>query len=131
MLFLFGKPGPMTDPEGGSGFISRNNDATTEAAFRFMQQAGIARKETVLWNVIPGWNKTIRIKKGELKQGRLALNALFTLLPRLRVMVLVGRKAAQVKANMEERGFRVFVSHHPSPKVRAIYRDKWESIPGV
>ena len=132
MLFLFEKPGPMTDPEGGSGFISRNNDdATAEAAFHFMRQAGIDRKDTILWNVIPGWNKTIRIAKGELEQGRLALNALFTLLPRLRIVVLVGRKAAQVQANIEQRGLKVFVSHHPSPKVRAIYRDKWESIPGV
>jgi hypothetical protein len=26
VLFLFEKPGPMTASEGGSGFISRNND---------------------------------------------------------------------------------------------------------
>jgi uracil-DNA glycosylase len=132
MLFLFEKPGPMTDPEGGSGFISRNNDdATAEAAFRFMLQAGIDRKDTVLWNVIPGWNKTIQIEKGELEQGRSALKTLLTFLPNLRVVVLVGRKAAQVQADIEERGLKVFVSHHPSPKVRAIYRDKWDSIPSV
>src|SRR5580700_5316391 len=41
VLFLFEKPGPMTAAGGnrtGSGFISRNNDdATADAAFRFMR----------------------------------------------------------------------------------------------
>lgn len=105
MLFLFEKPRSMADPEGGSGFISRNNDDTqAEATFRFMEQAGINRRDTVLWNVIPGWNKTIRIAKGELEKGRLALSALFTLLPHLRVVVLVGRKAEKVRADIEARG---------------------------
>jgi hypothetical protein len=48
VLFLFEKPGPMTAASGkrtGSGFISRNNDdATAEATFKFMQQAGIPRE---------------------------------------------------------------------------------------
>ena len=47
----------MTDPEGGSGFISRNNnDPTAEAIFQFMEQAGIDRKLTLIWNAIRGWN---------------------------------------------------------------------------
>ena len=130
MLFLFEKPGPMTDPEGGSGFISRNNDdATAEATFRFMEQAGIDRRDIVLWNVIPAWNKTIQIARSELEEGRLALSALFDLLPHLRVVVLVGRKAEKARADIEARRLNVVVSHHPSPKVRAIYRDKWETIP--
>src|SRR5882672_5086390 len=57
VLFLFEKPGPMTaesGPRTGSGFISRDNDdPTAEATFKFMQQAGIPRKLTVIWNIVP------------------------------------------------------------------------------
>jgi hypothetical protein len=75
MLFLLEKPGPMTSagpktPERGrkkgSGFISRNNDDPTAAAtFRFMLEAGISRRRTVLWNVVPGWNESRRITPQE------------------------------------------------------------------
>ncbi len=64
LLLLMEKPGPMTDDlsktgRTGSGFISRDNDdPTADAIFTFMRQAGIAREETVLWNVIPWWNGT-------------------------------------------------------------------------
>jgi hypothetical protein len=72
VLFLFEKPGPMTAAGGkriGSGFISRNNDdATAEATIRFMLQAGIPRRLTVIWNVIPWWNKTVRVTKEELRE---------------------------------------------------------------
>src|SRR5262249_9080241 len=57
VLFLFEKPGPMTAEHHGSGFISRNNDdRTAEATINFMRQAGIPRKLTVIWNLIPWWN---------------------------------------------------------------------------
>jgi hypothetical protein len=71
LLFLFEKPGPMTSSQAGSGFIGRNNDdPTAEATFRFMQSAGIPRKLTVTWNVIPWWNGTrapvIRQREGKI-----------------------------------------------------------------
>ena len=68
VLFLLEKPGPMTSgvdgtkQRTGSGFISRNNDdPTAEAIFNFMQQAGISRKMTISWNVIPWWNGTRKV----------------------------------------------------------------------
>ena len=80
ILFLFEKPGPMTSKGGkGSGFISRNNDdPTAETTFRFMQEAKLPRKRTVLWNVVPGWNGTRRITGPELLAG---VSALKDLLP--------------------------------------------------
>jgi hypothetical protein len=73
MLFLLEKPGPMTSltaKREGSGFISRNNnDATAEAVFNFMIQAGIPRQRAVLWNVIPGWNATIMTTSEEVRRG--------------------------------------------------------------
>src|SRR5258705_7617442 len=79
-LFLFEKPGPMTVGENntrkrsGSGFISRNNDdPTAEASFAFMQLAGIPRKLTVSWNVIPWWNGTRKVTEPELRDGLVCL----------------------------------------------------------
>lgn len=130
ILFLLEKPGPMTDPEGGSGFISRNNDdPTADAIFQFMERAGIDRKLTVLWNVIPGWNKTIKIASDEFKDGRQALPGLLALLPELQVVALVGARAAKARDEIESRGLKVIISDHPSRKVRSIYRERWNAIP--
>lgn len=70
ILFLMEKPGPMTSEQGGSGFISRNNDdPTAEAAFNFMQRTEIPRELTALWNVVPWWNDTRKITAEELCAG--------------------------------------------------------------
>ena len=132
MLFLFEKPGPKTDPEGGSGFISRDNDdATAEATFHFMREAFIPRQETVIWNVIPYWNSTVIISKGELPKGRSALPGLLKLLPKLKTVVLVGGQAGRAKQEIEARGLKTFKSYHPARKVRNIHPDKWASIPNA
>lgn len=135
ILFLFEKPGPMTagDRDGaraGSGFISRNNDdATAEATWRFMREAGIPRRDTVTWNVIPWWNGTIAVTPDELRGGVASLRDLLALLPRLRVVVLVGRKAARAAPLLQGVGCAVFASAHPSPRVRAAFPDRWRAIP--
>ena len=131
LLFLFEKPGPMTarrDNPKASGFISRDNDdPTAEATFSFMQQAGIPRAETVLWNVIPGWNGTRKITSSELVNGVRDFDKLLPLLRRLRGVVLVGRSAA--RAGPLINSLPVFVSDHPSPLVRARYPERWRRIP--
>lgn len=133
MLFLLEKPGPMTSSSGrrhGSGFISRNNDdPTAEALFRFMMAANIDRKRTVLWNVVPGWNGTIKVSSAECKAGLQELKNLVSLLPRLRTVVLVGRKASKAEEFMRSLGLEVYTSAHPSPKVRSINRAMWDLIP--
>ena len=134
LLFLLEKPGPMTSPKtkvAGSGFISRNNDdPTAEAVFAFMEQAGIARKRVVLWNVIPGWNGTIKIGAAELRAGVEALADLLQLLPKLKVVVLVGGQARRATKQVQAMNLRVFISAHPSRRVRNRYRAMWDRIPG-
>ena len=104
-LFLFEKPGRMTAGQSGSGFISRDNDDPTAAAtFEFMQQAAIPRELTIIWNVIPWWNGTLAVTKSELQNGASRVNELIHLLPRLRTVVLVGRKAAAAKSHLETTG---------------------------
>lgn len=136
LLFLMEKPGPMTAPgetgRQGSGFISRDNDDQTAAAiFAFMNAAGIPRDQTLLWNAIPWWNGTIRIVPQEWRDGLVRLEALTSLLPELRGVVLVGKKAERARAFLTERGFPVWASAHPSPRNRAAYPVRWNAIPEV
>lgn len=135
ILFLFEKPGPKTSPtEGGSGFISRDNDdPTAEATFRFMREAEIPRHMTVLWNVIPWWNGVIKVTGAERDAGLRRAEQLVERLPRLRCVVLVGKKAAHACSTLETLGGHVCLleSYHPSPRVKAAYPEKWASIPGV
>jgi uracil-DNA glycosylase len=136
-LFLFEKPGPMTDPtrggeRQGSGFISRdNNDDTAEAIFRFMRAAGLARQEVIIWNTIPRWNGTRRITADEVRSASRDLDGLLDLLPRLSVVVLVGKRAQFTHSFITKRspGLPILYSAHPSPIVRTTRRLLWESIP--
>jgi hypothetical protein len=133
-LFLFEKPGPMTVAKGsgkrsGSGFISRDNDdQTAEAIFNFMRQAKIPREQAVLWNVIPWWNGTRAVKRSELEDGVSRVKDLIHLLPKLRAVMLVGKKAAKAKFELETTGLCLFNSSHPSPLVRARWPEKWKAI---
>jgi hypothetical protein len=133
MLFLFEKPGPMTAVGGkrvGSGFISRDNDdPTAEATFNFMNQAGIPRRRTVSWNVVPWWNGERKITTSELREGAECVRELIALLPKLRVVVLVGKKAARARPHLETKSLSLFTSAHPSPLVRASLPDRWKAIP--
>jgi hypothetical protein len=79
----------------------------------------------------PGWNGTRKITKAELSAGVDALRGLLPLLPKLRTVILVGKKGQRVKPLVEALGFRVFVSAHPSPLVRASQYDIWRKIPSI
>lgn len=130
ILFLFEKPGPMTADAGGSGFISRNNDdPTAEATFKFMEQAGIPRELTITWNVIPWWNGTRKVTGQELREGVACVRELTELLPKLRAVVMVGRKAAKAARHLDGSGLALFTSAHPSPLVKAKYPERWKAIP--
>lgn len=118
-LFLLEAPGPKAV---ASGFVSRNNpDETAKNFFLLNIEAGIDRKKTVLWNIVPwyiGTGKRIRpANKGDLGAAEPALAKLIALLPALRLIVLVGRKAASaetaVKCLVKDGSVRVMP--HPSP----------------
>ena len=137
ILFLFEKPGRMTSPTGtrtrtGSGFISRDNDDdTAENTFTFMREAEIPRKSTVTWNVTPWWNGITKVTAAERRDGVEETKRLMGLLPRLRVVVFVGKKALRARPHLEDTGLAFFSSYHPSPKVRARWPDRWRAIPSV
>lgn len=133
VLFLFEKPGPRTSAQtGGSGFISRDNDdPTAEATLGFMKEAGLPRKRTVIWNVVPGWNHTRKVTALELRQGVEALRSLLPLLPKIATIVLVGQRAQRAMPLIQQAGLRILTSAHPSPLVRASQPEVWRDIPKI
>lgn len=126
-LFLLEKPGLMTEE---SGFISRNNDdPTAENIFKFMCKARIPRKQTIIWNVVPWWNDIRKVTAQELRDGVESLKELMSILRSLRVVVMVGKKAARAKPLLKTQRLELFTSSHPSPIVKATNRKLWDAIP--
>jgi hypothetical protein len=98
MLVLLETPGPGDDAE---RTVSRDNPTgTARNLTRFLADARVARRDTVLWNTVP-WivhepgarNRPLR--RGEIREGVSVMPDWLALLPRLRVVVLAGRVARQ------------------------------------
>jgi len=132
ILLLLEAPGRRATAELGSGFISAdNNDGSAENMWNILREAGVDRsREIVVWNVVPwyiGTPKGIRAAKREdIAEAHEALIELLALLPRLRVVVLVGDRAAEA---WEVVGLDLptVQAPHPSPKnlnSRPHYRAK-------
>lgn len=116
-LFLLEAPGPKAVK---SGFISRNNpDETAKNMFELCREAGLERKETVLWNAVPwyiGSGGTIRAATpADLEAGLRPLERLIALLPRVKTVVLLGRKAERAAPKVSPVRYRIFKCPHPSP----------------
>ena len=116
-LFLLEAPGPKAVH---SGFVSRNNpDETAKNFFELNIEAGIDRKRTVIWNAVPwyiGDGRKIRAATPkDLADGLRPLPRLLALLPKLREIVLVGRKAEKAAAQLDRNSYAVFTCPHPSP----------------
>lgn len=119
VLLLLEAPGPKATE---SGFISRNNpDETAKNFYEINEQAGIDRKSTVVWNVVPwyiGSGSRIRPANAvDIEEGIQSLEELLQLLPKLQAVVLIGRKAQKAKAYIANVAPRLVVleSPHPSP----------------
>ena len=128
-LFLLEAPGPKAVE---SGFISRNNpDETAANTFKLNKEADIQRSDTIFWNIVPwyiGDGKQIRSANlKDIEEGFRYLDDLINLLPNLKAIALVGRKAQKVKHKIKELypNFEPFESYHPSPSF--INRNKYEN----
>lgn len=119
LLYLLEAPGAKAVL---SGFISRNNpDETAKNFFELNRAAGIPRKRTVSWNIVPWYIGTgARIRaagRSDIEAGLPALGRLLALLPKLKVVVLIGRKAeraARLVSQLRPK-VRLLRSPHPSP----------------
>lgn len=98
LLILLETPGPGDAP---IRFVSRDNPGGTQRNLaRFLDEAGIARCDMLLWNCVP-WvvhvpgarNRPLR--RGEIREGLETLPGLLGLLPHLTTVVLAGRVARE------------------------------------
>ncbi len=136
LLFLKEKPGPMTSAKRpgvqGSGFVSRDNDDfTANSTLRIMEEIGLDRGKTIMWNVMPGWNGQIKYSKSERLNGLAEVRNLLALLPKLEAVVLVGRQAQKAEPIIANSHLGIFKSFHPSRRVSNGYPEKWSSIKEV
>lgn len=120
LLLLLESPGPSI---GRTGFVSRDNPTGTARNLkRFLEDAGIAREDSLIWNAVP-WvihaeGATNRApREGEIRAGVAMVPALLKLLPRLQVAVLAGRVAARARPELERTrpGLAIVAMPHPSP----------------
>jgi hypothetical protein len=118
LLILLETPGPRVL---GTGFVSRDNPSGTSAnMFRFLTNAGIARADTVIWNIVPWLIQTLGERNRnpsrlEVTEGLAHLPDFLDLLPRLELAVLAGRKAEAALGLLEAREIPCLTMPHPSP----------------
>jgi uracil-DNA glycosylase len=127
VLILLEAPGPKAI---GSQFISRNNpDRTADNINKLLQIAEIARKDTILWNIVPwyiGDSRKIRPAiKEDISLALPFLKKLIELLTNLDFIVLMGKPAQSAILDIRKISNKpIFCAAHPSPKVANIYPEK-------
>lgn len=103
-------------------YVSRDNPGPAQRNLKgFMEQAGLARQETVLWNLYP-WLPNLEKTKGALRRAQIdeGIEMLITLLPRfpdLVTVVFAGRVAQQamLRIRLAFPDFELLEMPHPSP----------------
>ena len=118
-LYVLEAPGPKAK---ASGFISRNNpDETAKNWLLLNAMAGILRKRTIICNIVPWYigdsGKIRSATPADINAGWPYLLELIDMLPRLRVVVLVGGKAQQIAPRLRYSRPKVPIMEcpHPSP----------------
>ena len=119
-LLLLETPGPRI---ARTGFVSRDNATGTAAnLFRFLEKAGIPRRDTLIWNAVPyvvhapgALNRAP--KTAEAADGARYLGPLVDRLPDLTVVSLSGRFARLARPDIERLrpGLPIVEMPHPSP----------------
>jgi hypothetical protein len=119
VLCLLEAPGPKA-----MDFVSQeNNDQTAENMHRLMDAACLPRRDVVLWNVVPFYigaadrSKLRAARKSDLDLGSPWLSKLLELLPKLKVALLLGRKAQRAHDLVKELrpDICILEGWHPSP----------------
>ena len=122
-----------------SGFISRNYvDPTAKNMFDLLQEAGVPREATLLWNIVP-WHVKHELEPHEIDEGAGELERLIGLLTSLQAIVYVGVMAQEAMPLVRvPKGVRVSRAYHPNPKllsrypgyrhkIRDAFQDAWAS----
>lgn len=127
-LFLLEAPGPKAIL---SGFISRNNpDPTARNIFNLWQEAGISRTDTLIWNIVPWYvDDGKRIKRDDIRQLFPYVKDLLSLLPNLKVVGLVGKKAQFAKDQISQLTPSPIIDMpHPSAQNLNTHKDQKDEM---
>lgn len=104
VLAVLRDPGPKAGGAQGSGFLSvENDDQTAERQCVFMSEAGLDPSDVLPWNAYP-WYINAAPTRSQLGDGVEPLRRLIELMPRLQVVLLLGKDA--------QRGWQVFLDAH-------------------
>lgn len=120
VLLLLEAPGRRSALEGGSGFVSPDNDdQTAQNMWHLLRDAGIDRgRDVVTWNVVPwyigGGSKIRATRPSDLEEAREATRELLSLLPSVCVVVLLGIPAATAWRALDF-NLEAIEAWHPSP----------------
>ena len=131
VLFVLEAPGPKAV---STGFVSRDNpDQTASNLKAYLQEAGISRKQSLVWNIVPwylGNGRTIKAAfSADIQAGGVYLERLLALLPHLKAVVLVGRKAQSAfKQGGLTTALPLYEAYHPSPVFVHLHPDNREKI---
>jgi uracil-DNA glycosylase len=127
-LFLLEAPGPKAV---ASGFISRNNpDPTARNFCNFLSAAGIPRRDTLIWNIVPwyvgdGEGRIRPVNKNDIHAALPHLESLLAILNKLEVIVLIGKKAQSVAPEIKRlTDVSLAMTHHPSARVFNVWPKK-------
>jgi uracil-DNA glycosylase len=131
VLFLLEAPGPKAV---GSTFISRNNPGPTARNMcELLQEAGLTRGDTILWNIVPWYvgngNRIRAVNSSDIQQAFPHFEELLALLPELKIIVLVGKKAQTAKSRIQQLSrLPVAETHHPSARVFNVWPHKKDEM---
>ena len=131
VLFLLEAPGPKAVD---SAFISRNNpDPTARNMNGLLADATIFRRDTLIWNIVPwyvGVSGNIRlVNRADIRESFPYLAELLALLPDLKVIALVGRKAQSAKSQIAQlTTVPIVATHHPSARVFNVWPHKKDEM---
>lgn len=133
VLYVLEKPsrGSVMTAEGPT-FVGIDNPTSGSRRMKaLMAEAGVPRKAMLVWNAVPWWNGKAAVTAAELREGSEAFKELLALLPDLRAVCLVGRKAEAVWERSGGAAVPAFTSAHYSANVRAAFPNRWMAIPGI
>ncbi|MBC7807089.1 MAG: uracil-DNA glycosylase [Akkermansiaceae bacterium] len=128
VLFLLEAPGPKAVV---SSFVSRNNpDPTARNLCELLSGAGIARRDTLIWNIVPwyvgdGQGRIRPVNPADIRAALPYLDGLLKRLPNLMRIVLVGLKAQSAAKSIRAlTPVPFFATPHPSGQVFNVRPDK-------
>jgi uracil-DNA glycosylase len=130
-LFLLEAPGPKAVD---STFISRNNpDPTARNLCGLLQEAGVSRSDTLVWNIVPWYvgdgNRIRAVGKHDIQQSFPYVKDLLGLLPYLKVIILLGKKAQSARRQIcQLTDLPIIDTHHPSARVFNVWPHKKHEV---